>query len=164
MRGLTALDLSCNRLGELPAAVSLLTALRVLNLDSNNLQGLPSSVADLASLTDLSFAHNMVGLLPLQMAAMTRLTRLYAAGNHSHCPPREVLTRGVDQVRPFFRPATRSARPMRRPLPAPHGPGAPILSASHSQCPPLAVWGGPGAPILGWTRCTHSVGQPLAVP
>ena len=102
MRMLTDLDLSLNRIVDIPSSISLLASLKNLNLDRNDLLELPPTITELTNLCDLSCANNMIGVLPLQLALMTKLERLCAVGNDLNCPPCEVVSQGVTKIRQFF--------------------------------------------------------------
>ncbi|GAB7355070.1 hypothetical protein MBLNU459_g5660t1 [Dothideomycetes sp. NU459] len=83
MSNLTALDLQCNRLLNLPESIRDLVNLKVLNVSGNQLTGLPMDVLESLPLTDLNVANNaMVGaLFPFSVAGIPRLQYLDVSNN-----------------------------------------------------------------------------------
>ncbi|MBV9139408.1 MAG: leucine-rich repeat domain-containing protein, partial [Pseudonocardiales bacterium] len=79
---LTWLDLSNNRLTEVPEWISTLTDLTRLDLDNNRLTALPDGLATLTDLTELYLSNNRLTEVPEWIATLTGLTTL-GLGGHS---------------------------------------------------------------------------------
>jgi Leucine-rich repeat (LRR) protein len=77
------LDVSENRLAELPSSFSRLSSLEVLNLGMNELAGLPPEVGDLSSLRVLNLSFNRLAALPTWPlgASLTALVDLDLSAN-----------------------------------------------------------------------------------
>jgi len=76
MSGVTDLNLSGNRIAQLPDLVSSLGNLLTINLDDNSLNTLPSGVAGLTSLTRLSLKGNPLQSLPPELGCIHALRTL----------------------------------------------------------------------------------------
>jgi hypothetical protein len=85
---LRRLDLSSNRLGQLPTSLSSLGRLEWLDAARNLLVHLrPCILGGLTKLVMLSVGFNRLSMLPCSMARMQRLRYLHAAGNTMHSLP-----------------------------------------------------------------------------
>lgn len=76
LTSLTALDLSTNRLTELPQEFGNLSKLKSLDIDNNLLHQLPSSFSSLLSLTQLNYAYNKLPSLPTTLFSLVSLQAL----------------------------------------------------------------------------------------
>lgn len=77
LKKLEELDLSFNKLKNLPNAIAELGALRSLKVASNKLVDLPSGISSLTSLEDLDLSHNrLTSLASLKLASMLALQHL----------------------------------------------------------------------------------------
>ena len=97
---LTYLDLSMNRLRQLPADMGALSHLQVLKAGANDLTSLPSSVGQLASLRELLLPRNCLGELPATIGRLPRLESLVVACNRLWRLPASVGGLGSLQVLP----------------------------------------------------------------
>lgn len=73
MSSLREVDLSSNRIVEMPFDIGELHKLRILNLSYNFLASLPPSIGDLVILRQLNVAHNVMESLPEQVGELKRL-------------------------------------------------------------------------------------------
>ncbi|CAM9406854.1 unnamed protein product [Ectocarpus sp. 6 AP-2014] len=76
MRSVGEINLSGNKLRELPEEAQRLTSLKTLRLDNNKLSGLPDGLLKLTSLTHLSLRHNNFSNLPNRFGDLHRLEKL----------------------------------------------------------------------------------------
>lgn len=81
MPKLEFLNLSSNRLTELPASIGGLGSLMEINLESNRLESLPGSIGRLAKLGELSVFGNRLQQLPDTLDGMRSLETLNVSGN-----------------------------------------------------------------------------------
>ena len=82
LTNLTDLDLSDSNLTELPESIGKLTNLTWLNLSCNNLIKLPESIGKLTNLTWLDLIGNNLTKLPESIGKLTNLTWLNLSGNN----------------------------------------------------------------------------------
>ena len=73
MSSLREVDLSSNRIVEMPFDIGELHKLRILNLSYNFLASLPPSIGDLVILRTLNVSHNVLECLPDQIGELKRL-------------------------------------------------------------------------------------------
>ena len=78
---LRSLDISNNRLTELPRAVSTLTTLETLDVSHNDLIELPPVIGALTSLASLNASHNSLARLPAEFQELQCLTDLDLSKN-----------------------------------------------------------------------------------
>jgi len=79
--GLQTLDLSNNKLEDLPSSLGSLRSLRYLDVSHNNLEVLPARFSELTSLVTLKLNHNRLFCLPQGIGSLTSLEHLAAVGN-----------------------------------------------------------------------------------
>ncbi|CAM9458599.1 unnamed protein product [Pylaiella littoralis] len=92
MRSVAEINLSGNKLRELPEDAQRLTSLKTLRLDNNKLSGLPDELLTLTSLTHLSLRHNNFSNLPYRFGDLHRLEKLDLGENMlKTLPPTTVL-------------------------------------------------------------------------
>ena len=103
--GLTALNLTNNKIAELSEDVSKLDSLRDMNLDYNMLETLPPTVSAMGSLTLLSIKNNQLSRLPVELGMLTRLRTLDLGfpGPDMQMPPKEVSRKGGTAVLDYLR-------------------------------------------------------------
>jgi Leucine-rich repeat (LRR) protein len=104
---LTDLDLSKNRLRELPASVGALQNLRRLNLSENILEQLPRTFGECASLEDLDLSNNKLSDLPLEIQLLQRVTRVDLRFNQIEHPP---MLAGATSLRELYLGSNRIAQ------------------------------------------------------
>ncbi|NEP02262.1 MAG: leucine-rich repeat protein [Symploca sp. SIO2E9] len=103
LTNLTKLDLNCNQLSTLPESLGTLTNLTDLNLNYNQLSTLPESLGTLTNLTDLNLNYNQLSTLPESLGNLTNLAFLYLRDNPLVNPPPEIVNRGIQAIRDYFR-------------------------------------------------------------
>eukprot|EP00752_Nemacystus_decipiens_P011950 g10596.t1 len=92
MRSISEINLSGNKLHQLPEEAQRLTSLTTLRLDNNKLSGLPEGLLTLTSLTHLSLRHNNFSNLPYRFGDLHCLKRLDLGENMlKTLPPTMVL-------------------------------------------------------------------------
>ncbi|MEH2287892.1 COR domain-containing protein [Nostoc sp.] len=103
LQQVTYLDLSYNQLTTLPEAITSLQQLTYLDLRANQLTTLPEAIASLQQLTYLDLRANQLTTLPEAMASLQQLTRLFLSSNPIEKPPLEVVARGLQAIKDYFR-------------------------------------------------------------
>jgi hypothetical protein len=99
------LELTLFRLG-LPGVlegIRKLHHLRFLNLSNNPLNTIPDSIFDLASLEELWLNQCNLVTVPQEILRLTNLKRFVLFGNPIHSPPAEIVNRGLDAIRNYWR-------------------------------------------------------------
>lgn len=90
LTALTALDLSANKLMELPAEIGQLPVLSVLWLDDNQLTELPPEIGRLSALTALYLENNQLTRLLAEIGRLSTLRYLSLYGNQLTDIPGEI--------------------------------------------------------------------------
>jgi hypothetical protein len=104
LSSLTRLDLSANRLTELPDWISDLTELEELVLRGNLLARLPPALVGLERLARLDAADNRLVEIPAGLSRLPRLSMLDLSGNgHLILPPPQVVALGSHAVLEYLR-------------------------------------------------------------
>jgi len=75
------LDLSQNRLPEIPAVISLFSMLKSLNCDDNKIEHVSDELYKLKRLETLNLSYNRILTVPLTIGALTALRTVNLAGN-----------------------------------------------------------------------------------
>nr|CAB3263517.1 leucine-rich repeat-containing protein 40-like [Phallusia mammillata] len=89
---LSVLNLSGNKIKEVPAEIGGYTTLTHLNLGSNNLQSLPPEMSTLQSLIEINFVCNRITELPLCLFEINSLENILGDDNQiTHIPANELL-------------------------------------------------------------------------
>jgi internalin A len=81
LANLTTLHLSGNQLSDLPAGITQLENLTTLHLNFNKLSELPAGIGQLVNLTTLNLSQNQLSDLPAGIGQLVNLTTLYLGGN-----------------------------------------------------------------------------------
>lgn len=121
---LERLDLSHNPLEFIPDGLAALQRLEYLNLENSNLRQVPASVYSLRQLrnldlsghgvdekgfaashsrTDLYYPGCQINNIPSEILKLTRLRTLRVDGQPIVTPPREVVSKGLDAIRNYWR-------------------------------------------------------------
>ena len=87
---LTELNLSINKLIQLPVEIGQLTQLTTLHLYCNKLTHLPVEIEQLTQLTTLNLSFNKLTKLPVEIGQLTQLTTLYLYDNNITQLPVEI--------------------------------------------------------------------------
>ena len=82
IRYLTSMNLSGNKINQLPNDLGCLKVLRTFNLSSNNLSSLPSSISRIVSLTSLDLSRNFFSALCNEVSRVQHLTELNLSRNN----------------------------------------------------------------------------------
>jgi Leucine-rich repeat (LRR) protein len=84
------LDLSNNKLTQLPVEIVQLTQLTTLHLTNNNITKLPVEIRQLTQLTTLNLSTNKLTQLPVEIGQLTQLTTLHLSFNNLTQLPVEI--------------------------------------------------------------------------
>jgi Leucine-rich repeat (LRR) protein len=113
LTNLTELVLPYNELSTLPAEIGQLTELTVLILSDNQLSTLPAEIGQLKSLTELYLSRNKLSSLPAEILELDMEIKwewggagekgIFLADNPWERPPIEIIRRGKEEVRNYFR-------------------------------------------------------------
>ncbi|NEP27050.1 COR domain-containing protein [Moorena sp. SIO3I6] len=103
LSNLTWIDLSSNQLTNLPESLGNLSNLIWLYLSNNKIIKLSESLGNLSNLTHLYLWDNRLTNLPESLGNLSNLTQLELSGNPLVVPPPEVVSKGVDAVKQYFR-------------------------------------------------------------
>ncbi|MFS0517270.1 COR domain-containing protein [Nostoc sp. UIC 10607] len=103
LQEITFLNLSVNQLTTLPEVITRLQQLTSLDLSGNELTTLPEAIARLQQLTTLDLNENGLTTLPEAIARLQQLTSLNLRGNPIEKPPPEVVARGLQAIKDYFR-------------------------------------------------------------
>lgn len=96
-------DANRNRIKEIPSQIANITNLVKLNLENNKVEKVSKSLSKLKRLKSLNLNHNKLKDLPEQIANMTNLKELKIADNPFDMLPPEIVARGIDSIRNFFK-------------------------------------------------------------
>lgn len=106
-KSLTSLDLSGNQLSRLPDRLNLLTALTTLNLAQNNFSDIPTELAFLSSLHTLNLSKNIFQTIPRCVAKLRHLKSFDCSFNFLNQPGiHPILLRHEDMWHKFTHPET----------------------------------------------------------
>jgi hypothetical protein len=103
LSNLETLDLSNNRLNELPAELGQLTNLETLDLAYNRLTALPAELGQLTNLKMLNLRSNDLTALPAELGRLTNLETLDPRANPLEAPLLEFVEKGVPAVLEYLR-------------------------------------------------------------
>eukprot|EP01104_Vermistella_antarctica_P018428 TRINITY_DN6819_c0_g1_i1.p1 TRINITY_DN6819_c0_g1~~TRINITY_DN6819_c0_g1_i1.p1 ORF type:complete len:179 (-),score=32.44 TRINITY_DN6819_c0_g1_i1:120-656(-) len=95
---LEVLNLRYNELGSLPNTISKLQSLKELHLGANKFGAIPPPVCELSSLELLDCFQNRISRLPCELAQLVSLKRLSLFQNPWHSPSQETVDEGFDAV------------------------------------------------------------------
>ncbi|KAG0726135.1 E3 ubiquitin-protein ligase LRSAM1 [Chionoecetes opilio] len=89
LEALEVLDISHNKLHQLPDSMNRLKKLQVLKVSHNKLKTLPSSLSELSKLQELYLSSNRFSKVPLSICALPKLRVLSLSGNNILVLPKE---------------------------------------------------------------------------
>ncbi|PVD32321.1 hypothetical protein C0Q70_07754 [Pomacea canaliculata] len=96
---LRTLDLSFNKIPELPPWIVQFTSLKNLSVSHNKITSLPVDIGNLKKLEVLNADHNLLTSVPRSIANITNLKTLNLSGNRLHAFPLELCNlRNLDVV------------------------------------------------------------------
>ncbi|KAE9555928.1 hypothetical protein FO519_000908 [Halicephalobus sp. NKZ332] len=100
---LTELDVSWNKLTELPSDISLLKSLRVLNVANNKLTELPSEIGHM-QLRILDISENSLSAIPVEFCNLSGFVAEFkVGGNPLVAPPVNVVEKGREHIFKWLR-------------------------------------------------------------
>ncbi|MBD2598610.1 leucine-rich repeat domain-containing protein [Nostoc spongiaeforme FACHB-130] len=103
LKNLEHLYLRYNKLREIPDYIGNLQNLNILALSSNQITNIPLSISHLQNLTYLDLNDNKVTMLPELITHLNKLNRLDLSDNPIKKPPPEVVERGFEGIKDYFR-------------------------------------------------------------
>jgi internalin A len=103
LRRLITLGLGGNKLIKIPDSIARLMNLNALYLGHNNLTDLPDSITELKNLTTLNLSYNGLTKIPDSITRLENLIKIYLDGNPIEIPPPEVVKKGIQAIREYFR-------------------------------------------------------------
>ncbi len=103
LQSLTTLYLWENQITTLPDAIASLQNLTTLNLIANQITTFPDAITRLQNLTTLNLGSNQITTLPDAITRLQNLTELYLIGNPIEKPPPEVVKKGLESIKDYFR-------------------------------------------------------------
>ncbi len=112
LQSLTELIISSNKLSSLPESITKLQKLTILNLRENYLNTLPVSITKLQNLSELYLRGNQLTTLPESVVKLPRLWKITLDSNPWQEPPPEIIARGLEAIREYFRQATLGTVPL----------------------------------------------------
>jgi len=113
---LTMLNLAHNGIFELPEELYDFTALTSLNVSYNCLFELSHRLGNLTNLKDLDISMNLIEELPYTIELLEKITVFKCSYNPIKLPPSGVWSRGINEVRMFFRDGRESGTEINRDL------------------------------------------------
>ena len=84
------LDMSFNKLTEIPKEIFNLTNLKTLNISNNQITEIPKEIFNLTNLTYLDISNNKIKEIPKEIFNLTNLTDLYVSNNQISEMPKEI--------------------------------------------------------------------------
>lgn len=103
LSNLRSLYLADNHLTELPESLSALQRLETLTLSDNEFTGIPSVIYSIPSLTGIYLGNNGIKVISSEILRLKELVTLALGENPIESPPVEVVQKGVEAVRDYFR-------------------------------------------------------------
>ena len=92
-----------NRIAEIPDSIGLLTNLKRINFAGNRIKYLSPEISRLRKLTYLNICNNQLTDISEKIANMPSLSELCMEGNPFEMLPPEIVARGINSVRNFFK-------------------------------------------------------------
>lgn len=92
-----------NRIEEIPDEIKELTKLSKLDLSNNALKSVNESILNLKNLEYLHLNGNMLADIPAKVVSLPSLKKLFLQDNPFEMLPPEIMARGIDSIRNFFK-------------------------------------------------------------
>ncbi|OUL30406.1 GTPase [Nostoc sp. T09] len=103
LQHLTELSLSRNEITTIPEAITRLQHLTVLFLSGNKITTIPEAISRLQRLKRLYLSNNQITTIPKAISHLQHLTSLDLNNNVIQKPPPEVVAKGIEAIRNYFR-------------------------------------------------------------
>lgn len=100
---LKKLDLSNQKLVQIPEEVFELQQIESLNLSNNQLSVIPEVIGQLSNLDQLDLSNNRLSTIPQSITKLHNLTQLNLVGNPLEKPVIEIAAHGIKAIRDYFR-------------------------------------------------------------
>jgi internalin A len=107
---LQRLDIFRNQLEALPESLGKLSQLQRLDISYNQLRTLPDSLGQLSQLKEFILLENQITALPVSMGQLSKLNHLAANNNPLTNPPLEIVSKGIEAIREYFKAAKTHSR------------------------------------------------------
>ncbi|MGH2412676.1 MAG: COR domain-containing protein, partial [Microcystaceae cyanobacterium] len=103
LKNLTKLVLSWNKISTIPESITRLQNLTGLDLRNNQISTISESIIHLKNLTGLDLRNNQISTIPESIIRLKNLTRLDLSGNPIETPPLEIVEKGIEAIKEYFR-------------------------------------------------------------
>ncbi|MBD2214339.1 leucine-rich repeat domain-containing protein [Nostoc linckia FACHB-104] len=103
LHNLTQLSLGSNQITTIPEAITRLQNLTLLSLGSNQITTIPEVITRLQNLTTLNLSGNQITTIPEVITRLQNLTTLHLSDNPIEQPPLEVVEKGIEAIKDYFR-------------------------------------------------------------
>ncbi len=103
LQNLTTLQLAVNQITTIPDAITQLQNLTELDLSWNQITTIPDAITQLQNLTELDLRCNQITKIPDAITQLQNLTYLGLENNPIITPPPEVVKRGINAIREYYR-------------------------------------------------------------
>ncbi|MDJ0800382.1 MAG: COR domain-containing protein [Calothrix sp. MO_167.B12] len=103
LKNLTTLILRSNQLKTIPEAISRLQNLNTLDLSDNQVTTIPEAISHLQNLNTLYLSYNQLKTIPESISHLQNLNTLNLSKNPIEKPPPEVVAKGIEGIRDYFR-------------------------------------------------------------
>ncbi|MBD2336456.1 leucine-rich repeat domain-containing protein [Calothrix sp. FACHB-156] len=103
LQNLTWLDLGGNQITTIREVITHLQNLTLLDLRGNQITTIPEAITRLQNLTDLYLGSNQITTIPEAITRLQNLTLLDLSGNPIEQPPLEVVEKGIEAIKDYFR-------------------------------------------------------------
>lgn len=92
-----------NKITHIPDSISFLKELAVLNIENNEVTNVSEKISELSKLIKLNLQGNKLNDFPEKIANMQGLKELILLDNPFDMIPPEIIVRGIDSIRNFFK-------------------------------------------------------------
>lgn len=97
-----------------PPSFIQMTHLRFINLSDNKIHELPQRIGDLQNLQELHLKNNQLEYLPYTLATISTLKSLSLDGNPLKVPPKEIVRKGRKEILGYLKDLAEGAEPSYR--------------------------------------------------